>query len=108
MFLGHPAAAEGRLQLVSIASSAARNHLMVYDYLEDVFKELAYAAQNDPAQLALGSEHLLELLPDRWAATHPELVRKDRIDENKRIFEKKRARRAAQRIAVRRKALALA
>ena len=104
LFLGHPEAAEGRLQLVSIVSSAARNHLMVYDYLEDVLKKLAHAAQNDPAQLALGSEYLLDLLPDRWAATHPQLVRKDRMDENKRVFEKKRARRAARRIAARRKA----
>jgi transposase len=108
LFLGHPEAAEGRLQLVSICSSAARHHLMVYDYLEDILKKLAHAAQNDPAQLALDSEYLLELLPDRWAATHPKLVRTDRIDENKRVSEKKRARRAATRIAARRKALALA
>ena len=79
---------------------------MVYDYLEDVLKKLAHATQNDPAHLALGSEYLRDLLPDRWAATHPQLVRKDRMDENKRVFEKKRARRAARRIAARRKALA--
>ena len=81
---------------------------MVYDYLEDILKKLAHAAQNDPSQLALDSEYLLELLPDRWAATHPKLVRTGRIDENKRVSEKKRARRAATRIAARRKALALA
>jgi transposase len=108
LFLGHPEAAEGRMQLVSIASSAARNHLMVHDYLEDVLKKLAHAEQNDPAQLELGSEYLLELLPDKWGASHPQSVRKDRIDENKRVFEKKRARRAARRIAARRKANAMA
>jgi hypothetical protein len=32
-FLGHPRAAAGRLQLVSIASSAARHHLVIQDYL---------------------------------------------------------------------------
>ena len=94
--------------LVRIASSAARNHLMVHDYLEDVLKKLAHAEQNAPTQLELGSEYLLDLLPDRWAASHPQSVRKDRIDENKRVFEKKRARRAARRIAARRKANTMA
>ncbi|MEK6249057.1 MAG: IS66 family transposase, partial [Planctomycetales bacterium] len=108
LFIGHPEAAEGRMQLVSIASSAARNHLMVHDYLEDVLKKLAHAAQNNPAQLEIGSEYLLDLLPDRWAVNHPNSVRKDRIDENKRVDEKKRARRAARRIEARRKAQAMA
>ena len=49
-FLGHPQAAAGRLQLVSIVSSAARHHLVVHDYLEDVLRKLADAAQHHPAQ----------------------------------------------------------
>jgi transposase len=103
-FLGHPRAAAGRLQLVSIASSAARHHLVIQDYLEDVLRKLADATQNNPAQLTLGSEYLLELLPDRWAAAHPKSVRSKRIEEKKRIAENKRARRARRRILARRQA----
>jgi transposase len=104
MFLGHPNAAIGRLQLVSIASSAARNHLVIHDYLEDVLRKLADAAQNHPARLQLGSSHLLDLLPDRWAAAHPESIRHERIEEKKQRAENKRTRRARQRIQARRQA----
>ena len=105
-FLGHPQAAAGRLQLVSIASSAARNHLVVHDYLEDVLRKLADAAQHHPHHLELGSEYLLDLLPDRWAAAHPQSVRQERIEEKKQIAENKRARRARQRLLDRRRAAA--
>jgi transposase len=103
-FLGHPRAAAGRLQLVSIASSAVRNHLIVHDYLEDVLRKLADAAQHHPDQLAMGSEYLLKLLPDRWAATHPQSVRRERIEEKKQVAEAKRLRRARRRLLARRKA----
>jgi len=102
-FLGHPQAAAGRLQLVSIVSSAARHHLIVHDYLEDVLRKLADAAQHHPAQLELGSEYLLDLLPDRWAAAHPQSVRHERIAEQQQVAENKRARRARQRILERRR-----
>ncbi|MFV1968250.1 MAG: transposase, partial [Pirellulaceae bacterium] len=82
-FLGHPRAAAVRLRLVSIASSAVRNHLVVHDYLEGVLWKLADAAQNHPDQLTLGSEYLLDLLPDRWAAAHPRSVRRERIEDKK-------------------------
>jgi hypothetical protein len=101
LFLGHPHAAPGRLQLISVTSSAARHHLVIHDYLEDALKKLAYAQQRDPAQLQLGSETLMGLLPDRWAAAHPEAVRKDRVEEKNRISEDKRARRARRRINAR-------
>jgi len=103
-FLGHPRAAAGRLRLVSIASSAVRNHLVVHDYLEDVLWKLADAAQNHPDQLTVGSEYLLDLLPDRWAAAHPESVRRERIEEKKRVAENKRVRRACRRLRARRQA----
>ncbi len=105
-FLGHPQAAAGRLQLVSIVSSAAHHHLIVHDYLEDVLRKLADAAQHHPAQLELGSDYLLDLLPDRWGAAHPQSVRQERIDEQQQIAENKRARRARQRILERRRAAA--
>jgi hypothetical protein len=105
-FLGHPRAAAGRLRLVSIASSAARNHLVVHDYLEDVLRKLADAAQNHPAQLALGSQYLLDLLPDRWGAAHPQSVRRERIEEKRQVAENKRLRRARRRLLARRLAQA--
>jgi len=102
-FLGHPRAAAGRLRLVSIASSAVRNHLVVHDYLEDVLRKLADAAQNYPDRLALGSDYLLDLLPDRWASAHSGSVRRERIEEKKRVAENKRLRRARRRLLARRK-----
>ena len=104
MFLGHPAAAPSRLRLFSIVSSAQRHHLMVDDYLKDVFKELAHAEQNCPSELTIGSERLLKLLPDRWAAAHPRQVRSARVQEKSQRSDQVRARRARQRIQERSKA----
>ena len=36
LFLGHPQAAAGRMELMSVVSSAHRHNLMVEDYLADV------------------------------------------------------------------------
>ncbi|MHB8970755.1 MAG: IS66 family transposase [Pirellulaceae bacterium] len=97
-FLGHPQTAAGRLQLLSIVSSAARHHLIVHDYLEDVLRKLADAAQHHPAYLELDSDYLLDLLPDRWASAHPQSMRHERVEEQQQIAENKRARRARQRL----------
>jgi hypothetical protein len=101
LFLGHPQAAAGRLQLYSIVSSAHRHHLVVYDYLEDVLRQLADANQNHPSDLQLGSPYLLDLLPDRWARAHPGSVRQGRIEGREMVWEAKRARRAKARIEAR-------
>jgi hypothetical protein len=101
LFLGHPRAAAGRLQLYSIVSSAHRHHLVLDDYLEDVLRKLADAQQNHPADLAPGSPYLLDLLPDRWALAHPSSVRKDRIEEKETVFDKKRWRRTRARLQAR-------
>ena len=74
---------------------------MIEDYLEDVFRKLADAEQNHPADLALDSQYLLDLLPDRWALTHPELVRKGRIEEREDALDAKRLRRVRARIEAR-------
>jgi transposase len=100
-FLGHPQAAAGRLQLYSVVSSAHRHHLMIDDYLEDVFRKLADAQQNHPADLELGSPYLADLLPDRWALTHPRSVRKNRAEDREMVFEAKRRRRAKARMLAR-------
>ena len=100
-FLGHPQAAAGRLQLYSVVSSAHRHHLVIDDYLEDVLRKLADAQQNHPTDLELGSSYLVDLLPDRWALTHPRSVRKDRAEDREMVFEAKRRRRAKARMLAR-------
>jgi hypothetical protein len=106
IFLGHPRAAAGRLRLFSVVSSALRHHLVVQDYLEDVLAKLADAAQHHPINLELGSAYLMDLLPHRWAAAHPEAVRHERVEEQQLVSEIKRARRARQRILARQRARA--
>jgi len=101
LFLGHPQAAAGRLQVYSVVSSAHRHHLVVQDYLEDVLQRLADAQQNHPADLAPGSPYLLDLLPDRWAVAHPQSVRRDRIEDRQMVFDAKRWRRARARVQAR-------
>ena len=95
LFLGHPDAAPGRMQMYSVVSSAHRHHLVIEDYLEDVLRKLADAEQHHPADLALDSPYLLDLLPDRWALTHPKSVRNGRIEEREDVLDAKRLRRAA-------------
>jgi transposase len=101
MFLGHPRAAAGRLQMYSVVSSAHRHHLMIDDYLEDVLRKLADAQQNHPADLKPGSPFLLDLLPDRWALAHPQSVRKERIADKEMVSDAKRWRRAKARVQAR-------
>lgn len=98
LFLGHPHAATGRLQLLSVVNSAHRHNLIVEDYLTDVLKQLADAEQNHPDDLEVGNEYLLRLLPDRWAAAHPDSIRKGRVKEKNDVAEAKRVRRARQRL----------
>jgi transposase len=101
LFLGHPRAAAGRLQMYSIVSSAHRHHLVFEDYLEDVLRRLADAQQNHPADLAPDSLYLLDLLPDRWASSHPQSVRRGRIEERAAVSDNKRWRRAHARARAR-------
>ena len=98
LFLGHPQAAESRLRLFSIVSSANRHHLMLDRYLEDVLRELAWARQYAPAELELGSERLLRCLPDRWAESHPDCVRQFRREERADRSERERYNKARRRI----------
>jgi len=101
LFLGHPRAAAGRLQMFSVVSSAHRHHLVIDDYLEDVLRKLADAEQNHPANLEPGSAYLLDLLPDRWAQAHPKSVRQDRAEERQAVSDLKRERRVRARLEAR-------
>ena len=58
LFLGHPAAAPGRMQLLSIVSSAHRHDLIIEDYLQDVLKKLADAQQNHPHDVERDAPYL--------------------------------------------------
>ena len=91
-FLGHPAAAPGRLKLFSIASSAHRHGLLVHDYFEDVLSKLAHARQRAPHLLQPGSEYLQSLLPDHWARANSASVCHDRRREQEVVAESKQIR----------------
>ena len=106
LFLGHPRAAAGRLQMYSIVSSAHRHHLVIGEYLEDVLCKLCDAQQNRPADLEPGSPYLRELLPDHWALAHPDSVCRDRIAEREMVSDVKRLRRVKTRIENRAAAVA--
>lgn len=87
MFLGSAEAAPGRMKLFSIISSAQRHCLSIQDYLEDLFLKLSQAEQHSPKDLELGSPLLMSLLPDRWAATHPDHVQHERAQEKRQVAE---------------------
>jgi hypothetical protein len=89
MFLGSQLAAPGRMKLFSVVSSAQRHCLSIQHYLEDIFLQLSQAAQNRPEDLEIGSPLLMSLLPDRWAALHPEHVHWDRLAERRMVAENK-------------------
>ena len=98
LFLGHPEAAERRLQLYSVVSSAVRHQLVLQDYLSDAFRRLSQAQQQSPRDLELGSDLLLSLLPDRWAAAHPESICVGRREESRHRSEVVRMKRARYRL----------
>ncbi|XZE56949.1 IS66 family transposase [Planctomycetaceae bacterium SH139] len=83
LFLGHPQAAESRMRLFSITSTADRHHLMLDQYLEYVLRELSWADQNAKHELALGSDRMIRCLPDRWAESNADNVRQFRREKTK-------------------------
>jgi transposase len=87
-FLGSPEAGPRAAVLFTILAGAKRHHLEPWAYLRDVL-----------LQLSVGETDLEALLPDRWAACHPEHVLKHRLDESRRRAarqqEKRQRRRAS-------------
>jgi len=59
--------------LFTILAGAKRHHLEPWAYLRDVL-----------LRLSAGETELESLLPDRWAASHPEHVLQHRLDESRR------------------------
>lgn len=93
LFIGSPEAGPRAAILYTVVASAARHNLDVWAYLRDVLE-----------QLAKGVPHLESLLPDVWAAAHPEAIRSYRAHEREAVATAKRARRERRRALERLKA----
>ena len=89
LFLGSTQSAPGRMKLFSVVSSAQRHCLSIQHYLEDILLKLSQAAQHRPKDLTIGSPLLMSLLPDRWAAMHPQHVHWGRLEERRMVAENK-------------------
>jgi transposase len=72
-FLGSAAAGPRAAVLFTILAGAKRHRLEPWAYLRDVV-----------LKLSAGETDLESLLPDRWAASHPEHVLQHRLDESRR------------------------
>ena len=65
--------------LFTILAGAKRHRLEPWAYLRDVL-----------LRLSAGETDLEALLPDRWAATHPEHVLEHRLEESRRKAARQR------------------
>ena len=89
LFVGSQNGGEVAAKLYSVVSSAARHHLDLWAYVNDVLRRL------------VGGETDYEgLLPDRWKETHPESVRSyrdlEQAERAQRTKERRQRRRALQ------------
>jgi transposase len=92
-FLGSAGAGSRAAVLFTILAGAKRHHLEPWAYLRDVL-----------LRLSAGETDLEPLLPDRWAASHPEQVLQHRLDESRRRAARQKARREYRRAKARPKA----
>ena len=86
LFIGSPEAGPRAALLYTVVASAARHDLDIWAYLRDVLE-----------QLATGTTDLASLLPDVWAAAHPESIRAYRGREREAQATAKRDRRKRRR-----------
>jgi len=86
LFVGSEPAGEVAAVMYTVITSAARHHLDLWAYLDDVLRTLAS-----------GQADLESLLPDRWAAAHPESIRTYRQQESLARAAQTKARRARRR-----------
>ena len=86
LFLGSETAGPRAAVLYTILAGAKRHRIEPWAYIRDVLLRLH---ADDP--------HLEEMLPDRWAAAHPEAVLTHRLDESRAKAARTRARRAHRR-----------
>jgi transposase len=85
-FLGSESAGPRAAVLFTILAGAKRHRLEPWAYLRDVL-----------LRLTVGETDLESLLPDRWAASHPEHVLTHRLDESRRKAARQQATRKARR-----------
>jgi transposase len=86
MFLGDVNAGPRAAVISTIMAGAKRHHLEPWAYIKDVLMTLSV----DPERVA-------DLLPDRWAQTHPEHVLTHRLDESREKARRRDAKRAERR-----------
>jgi transposase/uncharacterized coiled-coil protein SlyX len=86
LFLGSEAAGPRAAVLCTILAGAKRHRIEPWCYVRDVLLRLH---ADDP--------RLEELLPDRWAAAHPEAILNHRLDESRVKAARTQARRAHRR-----------
>jgi hypothetical protein len=77
----------------TVLAGAKRHRLEPWAYLRDVL-----------LRLSAGETDLESLLPDQWAASHPEHVLEHRLDESRRKAARQKARRERRRAKARPKA----
>ena len=86
LFFGSEAGGEVAARMYTVITSATRHQLDLWAYLDDVLRSLAS-----------GQVDLERLLPDRWAADHPESIRTYRQQESLARAAKTKARLARRR-----------
>ena len=86
LFLGSEAAGPRAAVLYTILAGAKRHHLEPWAYVRDLL-----------LRLHAEDRRLEELLPDRWAAAHPEAILHHRLEESRDKAVRTRARRAYRR-----------
>jgi transposase len=86
LFLGSEAAGPRAAVLCTILAGAKRHRIEPWCYVRDLLLRLH---ADDP--------RLDEMLPDRWAAAHPEAILTHRLDESRAKAARTRARRAHRR-----------
>ncbi len=86
LFLGHESAGPRAAVLFTILAGAKRHHLEPWAYMTDVL-----------VKLAAETSDLDALLPDRWAAAHPEHVLNYRLEESRQKRARQKAKRSRRR-----------
>jgi transposase len=85
-FLGSAAAGPRAAVLFTILAGSKRHRLEPWAYLKDVLM-----------RLSAGDTDLESMLPDRWAASHPEHILQHRLDESRQRAARQTERRAGRR-----------
>ncbi len=92
LHIGSVTAGVRAANLMTIISTAIRNHLDVWSYLKDVLD-----------QILAGCTDWESLRADRWKEKHPEAVRQYRVEERRDAIDRRRVRRARRRLAAAKK-----